>query len=562
MSRFLLMLLVVVGCAKPASAPAGPSISEPPPLRRAITVALQAEINAFTGGMNQLGIISTPSRYFHEFVNAYVTTRDRNDDVRPWLAVDVPSVEGGTWRVADDGSMAVTWKLRPGVKWHDGRSLTSDDVKFSWEAARDPATQLRPQGVAGLIDAVDTPDPSTVVFHWRRTSYHGGELSEHQMDLLPRHALEEPLLTDKDNFSNHPYFAVPERFVGTGPYRPVSWERGSHLTVEAFDGYFLGRPKIETVTFAFLRDANTALANVLAGAVDISVQAVPVEQARVVQEEWGKTGAGTVELQLNHVRHLLPQLRPTHASPADLLNVDVRRALAHAMDRPELAEATVPGAGRAATSVTHPDTPIGRAVAQRVVTYPHDPTRAAALLEAAGWRRGSDGVLQKAGERFTLEYRTLGAGDSKTLFPVLQQQYRQVGVDLQYFEVASANTPIDTALYPGVWFTSQVADSIAVFTRYHSRQIATAENRYAAGNRTGYASAAADRQIDRIETSLKASDRADGWAEWWRVLTDEVALLPMYYFPNPLIVRGGMTGPLPANPLTPAGHEVHTWEAR
>ena len=84
------------------------------------------------------------------------------------------------------------------------------------------------------------------------------------------------------------------------------------------------------------------------------------------------------------------------------------------MDRADLAEATVPGAGQAADSVTHPNTAIGKAVAQRVITYPHDPARALTLLEGAGWRRGSDGMLQKGAERFTLEYRTLGAGDSKT----------------------------------------------------------------------------------------------------------------------------------------------------
>src|SRR5207244_2550474 len=143
--------------------------------------------------------------------------------------------DAGTWRVADDGSMALTWKLRPGVKWHDGTELTSADVKFSWEAAREPATQLRPQGVASFITAVDTPDPSTAVIHWRLTTYKAGELSEDGFDVLPRHLLEEALLADKESFANQPYFATPERFVGSGPYRPVSWERGSQLVVEAYD---------------------------------------------------------------------------------------------------------------------------------------------------------------------------------------------------------------------------------------------------------------------------------------------------------------------------------------
>src|SRR5207249_5460433 len=325
------------------------------------------EVNAFTTGLNQAAANSPPSRYFHEFTNAYLTTRDVSDDVRPWLAASLPSVDDGTWRVADDGRMDVTWTLRSGVKWHDGQELTSDDVKFGWEAARDPATQIKPQGIASLIEGIDTPDPHTVVFHWRRTSYQGGELGETQLDVLPRHVLGEALLTNKEDFPNHPYFGTPERFVGSGPYRPVSWERGAEITVEAFDGYFLGRPKIDRVTFKFIRDAQTGMANLLAGSVDISYQEIGFEQARFIRDEWAKSEGGTVELQLNHVRHLLPQLRREYASPTDLVNVQVRRALLSAMDRREIAEAILPGVGQPADSITYPTSEIGKAAAQRVV---------------------------------------------------------------------------------------------------------------------------------------------------------------------------------------------------
>ena len=142
----LLIVLTGVACAGPASAPAGGPASgaaPPAPQRKAIVIALQAEVNALTGGMNQTGILNPPSRYFHEFVNAYLTYRDQNDDVRPWIAADLPSVAAGTWRVLDDGRMEMTWKLRQGVKWHDGQELTSADVKFSWEAARDRSEERR-----------------------------------------------------------------------------------------------------------------------------------------------------------------------------------------------------------------------------------------------------------------------------------------------------------------------------------------------------------------------------------------------------------------------------------
>ena len=135
-----------------------------------------------------------------------------------------------------------------------------------------------------------------------------------------------------------------------------------------------------------------------------------------------------------------------------------------------------------------------------------------------------------------------------------------VGIDLQYFEVVTADTPIDTAIYPGLWFTSAIADSNTLLNRFNSRQIATAQNRYTAGNRNGYASPASDRLIDAIERSFAADERARNWAEYWRVLTEELPLLPMYSFPNPYIVRKGITGLLPANPLNPPSHNVHMWD--
>ena len=90
-------------------------------------------------------------------------------------------------------------------------------------------------------------------------------------------------------------------------------------------------------------------------------------------------------MQLSRVRMLVPQFRPEVASPPDLLNPRVRKALAHALDRQSVAEAIVPGFARVADSLTYEDA-IGRAAAQTVVRYPYDPNRALALLDDVGWR--------------------------------------------------------------------------------------------------------------------------------------------------------------------------------
>jgi peptide/nickel transport system substrate-binding protein len=562
----VLLAFVVVACATPAAAPGTtPSAiqAQPAPARKSIVIALQAEINALTTGIGQAAANSPPSRFFHEFTNAYLSTRDPNDEVQPWLVDKLPSLDDGTWVVSADGRMDVTWKLRTGVKWHDGRELTSEDVKFGWEAARDPITQLKPTGVAILIDGVDMPDPYTAVFHWRRTSYQGGEMGESQMEVLPRHVLEAALLADKEGFSNNSYFTTPEEFVGSGPYRPVRWEKGAEVTLEAFDQYFLGRPKIDQITMKFIRDAQTGMASLLAGAVDMSYQEIGFEQARYVREEWAKTNGGTVELQLNHVRHLLPQLRPEVASPGDLANVQVRRALMHAMDRAELAEAMLPGEGKPADSITYPTSAIGKATTERVVKYAYDPARATAMLEEVGWRRGSDGMLQKGSERFRIEYRSSGATfDAGALFVPMQQQLQRVGVDFTFHEIAATNTPADTAIFPGVWFTSVPPDGIPALTRFNGRLVAAQENRYTGQNRNGYANPAADRFIDAIDASLRMEDRARNWGELWRVLTDDVALFPMYYFPVPFVVRSRVVGVFPANPINPPTYQLQNWDVR
>jgi peptide/nickel transport system substrate-binding protein len=185
------------------------------------------------------------------------------------------------------------------------------------------------------------------------------------------------------------------------------------------------------------------------------------------------------------------------------------------------------------------------------------------MLDEAGWRRGPDGMLQKGADRFQLEYRSSGATfDAGALFPPLQQQLQRVGVDFEFHEIATTNTPADTAIYPGVWFTSVPPDSIPALTRFNGRLIATQENRFTGQNRNGYASPAADRYLDAIDASLRMDERARNWAELWRTLTDDVALFPMYYYPIPFVVSSRVTGVFPANPINPPTYQLQKWEVR
>ncbi len=556
-----LCIALVVGCTSPGAPlrPAGGQDaaggSQPAP-RKAISIAFPAELNAFATQLELVGENALPSRYMHEFLNAYLSARNHEDQVAPHLATALPSLDDGGWKVLDDGRMEVTWKLRQGVKWHDGRELTSDDVRFGWEVNADPSIPLGARSPARLIDRVETPDPYTITFFWKTSSPLGAELTERELDVLPRHVLGTAFAADPTSLLNHPYLQSVDAFIGAGPYRPVDRVLGSHITVEAFPDYFLGKPKIDRVTFKFFDDPRTVLTNLLSGSLDLSYRAIGMEEARVLQQEW-RNGGGTVHLRPDNMRHLLPQLRPEWARPIDLLDRNVRMALYHGMNRDQIVQVMGLDPHLIADSIALPGTDIGDAVAREIVRYPYDPARAASLLLEAGWQRGGDGMLIKNGQPFRLEFR--GSQDTAPEFAVIQQQYRGLGIDLVFQPASLVRSEL--VEYPGVVSLGLPANSLNFTNRWHSRQIAGPENRYAGNNVHGYSNPAANEAIERLERSLRREDQLRYWAEAWRIITEDVAVMPMYFATTPLPVRKGLTGMVPRSPLGNPAYQVHLWES-
>lgn len=262
------LLVTVSGCATPSGqveprAPTAAGRSGP----KAITISLPIDPNQLGGSSSGRSAAVVPSRYFKEFINAYLTTYNAQDEPVPWLVIALPSLDDGSWKVLDGGRMEVTWSLRKGIKWHGGTELTSDDLRFSWEVSNDLTTGVASQSVARFVEAVATPDPYTAVFTWASPSQLGAQAGVRELDVLPRHLLEG---AERAGLSDHPYFVDPDVFVGSGPFRPVAWDRGSSIDLKAFDGYFLGRPQIDRVTFSIIPDAQAGLVNLLAGQIDVA----------------------------------------------------------------------------------------------------------------------------------------------------------------------------------------------------------------------------------------------------------------------------------------------------
>ncbi|GAC1572828.1 MAG: peptide-binding protein [Candidatus Elarobacter sp.] len=177
----------------------------------------------------------------------------------PALALVVPTrLNGG---ISGDG-LSITYHLRPGVRWHDGKPLTSADVAASFRAVMDPRSAVSTRHGYDVVARVETPDPLTVRFRLKRpfAPFVGTVFAESDApyELVPAHLI-------RDGLAHSPLATAP---IGTGPYRVTRWARGDHLDLEANPGYWAGKPSIARITLRFMQDENTQLVALRSGDLD------------------------------------------------------------------------------------------------------------------------------------------------------------------------------------------------------------------------------------------------------------------------------------------------------
>lgn len=283
-----------------------------------------------------------------------------------------------SWEVAPDGR-TVTFRLADGVRWHDSRPFTSADVRFSFEEVLFKFHARARAGLAPAVEAVDAPDPATVVFRLRRP--HPAllrQLDVTEAPIVPRHvhAGTDPMQS--------PANLKP---VGTGPFKLESYRRDEEVVLVRNTDYFKpGLPRLDRLIFRIVPDAATQVNAFLAGEVDVLSRVTPIDLQRlrgrpvtVVDTTAGPGGANCVmTLAFNLNRPVLADLR-------------VRRALALAIDRRQMLERVVFGQGRVASAPIASG--IGWAHAPGLLDgIAVDPAAANRLLDEAGLARGADGV--------------------------------------------------------------------------------------------------------------------------------------------------------------------------
>ncbi len=341
-----------------------------------------------------------------------LTTTDEHMNVIPLLATEVPTIANGGVRLRPDGGMDVTWKLRPGVVWHDGKPFTSADVRFTVDAINGP--NYNPESTDGFdrISSVDTPDAQTAVVHYREI-YAPYDI-QFIRGTLPKHVLEGRDIDRAQDYNRNP--------LGTGPYRVAEWKAGEYILLERVPHYWRGDeyPVIRRLLFKFIANTNTRINQLKSGEVHV-VALVPWDKYREI--------AGLPSLTIHKTRgnayeHVT--LNEQHFPP--FADVRVRRALTYALDRELLTRTILDGLAPVAHG---PIQPVSWAYTDQITRYAFDPARARALLDDAGWKVGANGIRQREGRplAFTLITQA-GFAIRENMAQAIERQLRDVGVDV------------------------------------------------------------------------------------------------------------------------------------
>jgi peptide/nickel transport system substrate-binding protein len=299
--------------------------------------------------------------------------------------------------VSDDRRVH-TFKLRPGVKFHDGHLLSSKDVKYTFDSMLEPSFQSQKKvELARILKSVETPDDSTVVFTCV-TACPGLPNIIIPIGIIPKDSATQQASSP----------------IGTGPFRFDYYRDDQDLALHGFNEYFEGAPKTEHLNIRISPDSTTRESELRKGSVDLAINADldPVSNQALKDDPHLKVeikdGTNITHLGVNLNDKLLKDRR-------------VRQAIAYALDRESIIRDVYYGQARIALSALPP---AQWAYEPGVRRYDHNLEAAAKLLDEAGYKAGSGGMRLK----ITLKTSTLSI--ARRTGEIMQEQLRRAGIDL------------------------------------------------------------------------------------------------------------------------------------
>ncbi len=424
---------------------------------------------------------------------------DGENGLAPRLAV--------SWEGAPNG-LSAAFKLREGVKWHDGKPFTSADVAFSALSLWKPLQNLGRTVFKDLV-AVDTPDELTAVFKFSRPTPF--QLIRNALPALssvvPKHLYENGGI--EDNPANN----AP---VGTGPFKFAEYRPGEYYRLARNDSYWgEGEPYLDEIVYQVLPDRAAAAGALEAGEIQLAAfSAVPLadldRMAKIPGLKVVTKGYEALTYQLvveiNHRRKELADLK-------------VRQAIAHAIDKDFVVKTIFLGYAEAATGPVPKNDP--QFYTPDVELYPFDVAKANALLDEAGYERTSGGT------RFSLKLLPAPYfNETRQFGDYLRQALAAIGIDAQlvnndaaaHIKAVYTDHAFDLAVGPPL-FRGDPAISTTILVQ------GGIPDGVPFSNQGGYENAAIDALIEKASETLDAQARIDLYKQFQKMVTQDLPLI-------------------------------------
>jgi peptide/nickel transport system substrate-binding protein len=473
----------------------------------------------------------------------------------PELAIEVPTLENGDVKV-NGNKMDVTWKLRHGVKWHDGVAFTSKDVKATFDfwflkyRDKNPTPLISTSGW-DQADSVDMPDDFTAVVHFKSVYAAYLTLGTGPYGILPEHLLQQVWAKTGDITKEKVSVSIPgggytgsdtldKVMVGTGPFMFKEWVTGDHLTLVRNPHWWGGggRPYLNEIRVKFDADANTELNELRTNTIDMALDLRPSLLPSLSRQ----SDVTTVTILDSASEHLDINLHNTF-----LKDVTLRKAILMAIDRQRIVDTLLLG-----RTVVPPDAWMclqtgAWCLDPNAKHTPFDVAAANKLLNDAGYKLQTSGGCK--GFRTDPLGRCVQLHLITTTLPLREEQEVVIASDLAGIGIQVikpfANVPaskmfgsctsggiiyshnFDLAMYTNNYSYPAEPDSLA-YTAYHSSQIPTDANGCVGQNTTFMSDPQLDQALDQARLSVKLSDRKDKYVAAQKRLADVIPEIPLY----------------------------------